>query len=83
MKTHPNSSAFAKAAFYHPDGGIDGPEMGLSKREYFAVIAMQGLLTRVPKRHNEEVDLGIIESERIAAESVIMADKLITELNKE
>ncbi len=83
MTTEPNSPAFAKAAFYHPDGGIDHPQEGLTKREYFAAIAMQGLLTRVPKRENYQVDLGILESQRIAAESVIMADKLIEELNKE
>lgn len=52
-----------------------------TKRELFAAMAMQGLLTRYPNR--EEPDLGILESERIAEESVIMADKLIKELNKE
>jgi hypothetical protein len=56
---------------------------GLTKREYFAGLAMQGLLTRVPKRHNvEKTDLGILESIRIAEESVIMADKLLAELDK-
>jgi hypothetical protein len=55
---------------------------GLTKREYFAAIAMQGLLTRVPKREGGETDLGVMESERIAEESVFMADKLIMCLNK-
>ena len=54
----------------------------LTKREYFAALAMQGLLTRVPKRHGDETDLGIIEARRIAAESRIMADLLIAELNE-
>lgn len=55
---------------------------GLTKREYFASMAMQGLLTRVPKRLDGETDLGILESKRIAEESVIMADELIKALNE-
>ena len=55
---------------------------GLTKREHFAAVAMQGLLTRVPNRQNGEVDLGIIESKRISDESVIMADALIKSLNE-
>ena len=75
--TQPNESAFARpsSSTSHQDG--------LTKREYFAAMAMQGLLTRVPKRHNDEVDLGINESSRIAQESVLMADLLIEELNKQ
>jgi hypothetical protein len=53
---------------------------GLTKREYFAGLAMQGLLTRVPYRHNEETDLGILESVRIAEEAVLMADTLLAAL---
>jgi hypothetical protein len=52
----------------------------VTKREYFAALAMQGLLTRIPPRHGGEVDLGILESQRIAAESRIMADTLLEEL---
>lgn len=55
---------------------------GLTKREYFAGLAMQGLLTRVPKREGGQVDLGIIECQRIAEESVIMADKLLESLKQ-
>ena len=58
-------------------------QYGLTKREYFAAIAMQGLLTRIPKRQGDEVDLGILEAQRIASESRIMADLLIKELNLE
>lgn len=75
-KTSPNSQAFGFASdhiFYK----------GLTKREYFAVAAMQGLLTRVPKRDNGQVDLGVLESKRIVEESVIIADELIEQLNKE
>ena len=56
---------------------------GLTKREHFAGLAMQGLLTRVPNRHNGETDLGILECKRIAEEAVIMADKLLAELSIE
>jgi len=54
---------------------------GLTKREYFAAMAMQGLLTRVPNRPNNETDLGVIELKRISEESTIMADALINALN--
>ena len=69
-KTNPKNAAFANLI------------NGCTKREYFAALAMQGLLTRVPKRHGDETDLGIIEARRIAAESRIMADLLIAELNE-
>lgn len=82
MKTEANDSAFSKAAFYHPDGGTDSPKESLTKREYFSAMAMIGLLTRVPDRFNNEPDLGVIESDRIASESVIMADKIIKALNE-
>jgi len=57
--------------------------IGLTKREYFAGLAMQGLLTRVSSRHGNELDLGILESKRIASESVYMADALLSELEAE
>lgn len=56
--------------------------LGLTKLEYFAGLAMQGLLTRLPNRPNNEVDLGILECQRIAEESVIMAKQLLIELEK-
>ena len=51
-------------------------------RTYFAAMALQGLLTRVPNRPNNETDLGVIELKRISEESVIMADALINALNE-
>jgi hypothetical protein len=56
---------------------------GLTKREYFAGLAMQGLLTRVPNRHGYEVDLGVLESKRITSEAIYMADALLAELEAE
>lgn len=54
--------------------------LGLTKREYFAAMAMQGLLTRIPYIENWETDLGFLESKRIAVESIIMADELLKQL---
>lgn len=73
MSTKKNDAAFAKAAFYHPEGGIDSPQIGLTKREYFAAVAMQGLLA-CPNNVNMAQD--------IAKGAIIMADQLIIELNK-
>jgi hypothetical protein len=70
-KTFGNSPAFSKPAFYHPDGAIDLPNNGLTKREYFAAIALQGLLAN---------DSGLITSK--ARDAVKAADALIEELNK-
>ena len=70
-KTHGDSPAFAKAAFYTDEYGIDAPQEGLTKREYFAAMAMQGLLAN---------DSGLITSK--ARDAVKSADLLIEELNK-
>lgn len=78
MKTNPNDCAFSTTESSHDD-----PSCGLTKREYFAAMALQGLLTRVPNRHNGETDLGVSESKRIAEEAVIMSDELIQFLNKQ
>ena len=55
--------------------------LGVDKREYFAGLAMQGLLTRVPNRADFDTDLGVIEGKRIAAEARIMAEYLLLELD--
>ena len=52
--------------------------VGLTKHEYFAGLAMQGLLTR----NEGNPQLCVSESKRIAEESVIMADELLEELEK-
>jgi hypothetical protein len=58
-------------------------QYGLTKREYFAGLAMQGLLTRVPKRDNDKVDLGVLELKRIVEESILASDALLEELSKQ
>ena len=77
-KTYPFESAFPEV---QKEPREEQHSYGLNKREYFAALAMQGLLTRIPKRQGGEVDLGILEAQRIATEAVIMADKMIDELN--
>lgn len=69
--TQPNESAFAKAAFYHPEVGIDSQQEGLTKREYFAVMALQGLLAN---RHEDYL---------LTEKAVMYADNLIEALNKQ
>jgi hypothetical protein len=66
MKTLPNDNAFA----------AENVSEGLTKREYFTAIAMQGLLAA-----NGDNELPF-EYEAIAEESVDMADALISALNK-
>ena len=71
--TNSNDAAFAKSAFYHPDGGIDSPQEGLTKREYFAASALQALITS---------DKAWMSTEGYAQLAVKIADSLIEELNK-
>lgn len=54
---------------------------GLTKREYFAAMAMQGLLAGFVERSlaNEEADCSI----SVADDAVLMADALIEALNTE
>ena len=59
----------------NPDEYLDVSNMnhGLTKREYFAAKAMQGLLSAVNNA----------SAEQITHHAVACADALITELNKE
>ena len=73
-RTFGNSPAFSKPAFYHPDGAIDLPNNGLTKREYFAAMALQGVLAN-KSAHERTIEM-------ITKSSVRLADALIEELNK-
>ena len=64
--TDPNLSDFVKSALSHPNG--------LTKREYFAAMAMQGIIA-----NKDGLDIKI---ERIVESAVDTADALIEELNK-
>ena len=67
-ETKPNNSAFPIIA---EDYIIDG---GLTKREYFAAMALQGIIS-----NKDGLDIKI---ERIVESAVDTADALIEELNK-
>ena len=56
--------------------------LGLTKREYFAGLAMQGLLTRFKQEGKMDTYLTIFENKRIAAEAVIMADNILEALDR-
>lgn len=73
--TNSEKPAFSKAAFYHPDGGVDSPQTGLTKREYFAGLVMQSMVT---------FDLGhdFVYAKEIAKRSIIMADELLKQLEE-
>jgi len=66
--TNPEDMAFPISGFYP----------GLTKREYFAARAMQGLLSN-PDRRSDLMQT----HERIAKKSLSMADELIKALNEQ
>lgn len=71
--TYENDGAFARPAFDTPDKFYNEEQDGLTKREYFAALAMQGIVS---------TDLADTY-ENFAKASVAMADALIKALNKE
>jgi len=60
-----------------PKRADGAPQTGLTKREYFAGLAMQGLL----HTYNGQLPVNEI-ADAFAMESVIMADALLAELKK-
>lgn len=68
MKTNPNHKAFTIP--YQPRDNEELIESGLTKREYFAALAMQGLIAKYG--FHPPLDL-----------AVRYADDLIEELNKD
>ena len=63
------------------DGVVDDQYKGLTKREYFAAIAMQGLLAGHYEYFKGNADVS--GPDEIAKYAVLNADSLIKELNKE
>jgi len=55
---------------------------GLTKREYFAAMAMQGILANSVELELHKANGGYIIFERIAIRAAQAADDLIKELNK-
>lgn len=73
-KTEPNQPAFAST------DGKSFANDGLSKREYFAAIALQGLMVQaIAGRHNINNLLNNTERAKFAVD---MADALIKALNE-
>ena len=52
--------------------------LGLTKREYFAGLAMQGMISS-----NQNLNLSIEEAQCIASQSVQFADELLKQLDNE
>jgi len=69
MKTNPNESAFAMV-----DSVSGAHQCGLTKREYFAAMAMQGLVS---------TEFILAPGITIGMIAVDMADDLIDSLNRE
>ena len=70
-KTHGDSPAFSKAAFAN-EYGIDAPQEGLTKREYFSAMAMQGFIAKY----------GVDCQEEHIKQAIFIAGFFIEELNK-
>jgi hypothetical protein len=76
MKTTPNDLMHS---FNHTDY-TEGNFNGLTKREYFAAMAMQGLCVQIiAGSHNRDIESFNREK---AAHAVNLADELINALNK-
>ena len=69
--TDPNAPCFLKSALHLINNPIDPTNNGLTKREYFAAMAMQGLLANNKSEHKYCV-----------ISAVEYADDLIEVLNK-
>ena len=74
MNNNQDAPAFPTSDTLYPNGQIQLGSTGLSKREYFAALAMQGLLScDTDAKHAENA---------VAVFAVTHADSLIEELNK-
>ena len=76
--TNPNEPAFPMAGSTDGNGNHTYPEFGLTVREHFAALAMQGILAAQIHGMNNMPSEG-----PFAAIAVNAADALIAELNKE
>jgi hypothetical protein len=84
--TNANDCAFPSSQQWHTDGG-------LTKREYFAAMAMQGLLAQLATSNIKVAKMqreywmkayggDITEAEAISREAVLVADNMILQLSK-
>lgn len=92
MKTNQNSPAMptvvgheeGKIVEHFQNGNTTGVYMGLSKREYFAAIALQGILPNYfdPRLQKQSEMVGASIDTAMATIAVCIADAFISELNK-
>jgi hypothetical protein len=86
METYPNQPMSPTPIYNLNTGEVNDQFMGLTKLEYFAAIAMQGLLSGMTRQsvfvspNSETSDFIIWEA--LAKESVLCAKALVAELNK-
>lgn len=74
-----NAQAFPLTGMYAGESLRDGH--GLTKREYFAAKAMQGLLSKLAAQGDQLADSLQRQPELVAQWSVKMADSLLKELD--
>jgi hypothetical protein len=73
--THKDDAAFSRSATYNEHTyTINSAQYGLTKREYFAAMAMQGMLSN---QHGY-----FLEHDKLSEYALSYADALIKELNK-
>lgn len=80
MATNGNDAAFARPQSRDEVNGFEYHTDGLTKREYFAAVAMQGLVSRM--FIGESCSEGVLRARMIAQAARLCADALIDELNK-
>ena len=87
-KTEPDASAFASTTHGAEGHLVNAPEFGLTKREYFAALAMQGMLANSHTRESVIRQTAIKDikepghiAQLYAEAAVRQADALIQALN--
>jgi hypothetical protein len=74
-----NKQTIANDSIHNSEQGV---QVGLTKREYFAAKAMQGLLSNSEWMREYKGEKYLMETDILAEVSVKIADKLIKALNK-
>ena len=78
--TNANESAYPEVNHDNPQ--FSYPTYGLTKREYFAAMAMQGMLANSIDNQQGMEPFWHMGNIRLAESSVLMADALINALNE-
>ena len=74
--TNPNDLAFSQTRYNETPDAVNYPKTGLTKREYFAAMALQGICA-------DQTYLRPNEAQEIATRAVELSDALITALNSQ